>query len=206
MTDEVGPDGPCGANDIGGTAWEDSFANSASVELSLDARMGRYPRSVFVWPPKRSSAICAGAWSMSYIRYREWQRQQIHQRHAQKRGAKIKGRKIVESPEKGRHSQRTTYLPAATAAKTSCYTTDRSAKSSSRDSIVHMTWQSGGTDEGPKHPQEKGMLEEFERTYMGHFTREIDVRIHAIQYRTTGPRTDRNRSNLAWHHRSSDVD
>lgn len=37
------PDSPCGAND-GGSVWEQRmvpFANSVSVELSLDARMGR---------------------------------------------------------------------------------------------------------------------------------------------------------------------
>lgn len=59
VTDEASPGGPCGANDVGGTTWEEgivSFANSLSVELSLDARMGRYPRSVFVWPPKGLSA------------------------------------------------------------------------------------------------------------------------------------------------------
>ena len=65
MTDGVvDPDAACGTNDPGGTAWEEegiSFANSASVQLSFDARMGRYPRSVFVWPPKQgTSAICAG--------------------------------------------------------------------------------------------------------------------------------------------------
>lgn len=41
---------------------------------------------------------------------------------------------------------------------------------------------------------------------MGHFTSEIDVRIDAIKHRTARTRTDRNRSYLAWHHRSSDVD
>ena len=41
---------------------------------------------------------------------------------------------------------------------------------------------------------------------MGHFASEIYVRIDAIKHRTTRPRTDRNRSNLTWHRRSSDVD
>lgn len=44
VSDEAGPNVPSGANDVAGTTWEEgmvSFANSASVELSLEARMGR---------------------------------------------------------------------------------------------------------------------------------------------------------------------
>ena len=64
VTDEV-----VGTNDVGVTAWEKewvSFANSASVELSSDARIGRYPRSVFVCPPKL---------------YRQFAREQNHSRY-----------------------------------------------------------------------------------------------------------------------------
>lgn len=60
-----------------------------------------------------------------------------------------------------------------------------------------MTWQSHN---------ETGMIKEYERTYMGQFTSEIDVRFDTLKHRTTRPRTDRNRTHLTRYLRSSDVD
>lgn len=75
--------------------------------------------------------------------------------------------------------------------------------------MVSMTWTWQGGDRVSKNTQAtcKGQAtEESERTYMGHFASEIDIRIDARKHRTTRPRTDRNRSYLVWNHRSSDVD
>lgn len=107
---------------------------------------------------------------------------------------------MTKKKKRGEHSQRTTYLPAATAAKTSCYTVDGSVKTDKlRESGVKMTWQR-------RTSMKRGMIKEYGRTYMSHFTSKVDVRFDAFKHRTARARTDRDRLHLTRHLRSSDVD